>query len=336
VRGHPMSSCRAEAYGKLAWLLFLNHYCECFGITINCSIRSYCDNMEVIKQTRFHSRMDKVWDCLRPDYEILVEIVHVQDSLRTKAAYMIAGQWIKGHQDTKTVLDKLPLPALLNIKADTLASQVLKGISACHKPLPTLPWTQCRATLLVDGNPYTRAETYQLRWKWRESEFQGYLIDRWGLETGDIQRINWAGYRLARNKMTLAVHTFSTKLLIGWLATGTRMEKYGNRLTNCHRCDGVETVDHLFRCPENRDLFNAFLTDLHAYLVSIKSKPAIIDDMINGIQLWASEENASGFCAPPRVTKRYQEASQTKIGFNLLLRGILWIGVSGNKLTSSM
>jgi RNAse (barnase) inhibitor barstar len=36
--------------------------------------------MEVIKETRFHSRMDKVWDCLRPDYDILLEIVHVQDA----------------------------------------------------------------------------------------------------------------------------------------------------------------------------------------------------------------------------------------------------------------
>jgi hypothetical protein len=246
ARGYPMSLYRAEAYGKLAWLLFLNHYCECFGITISCSIQSYCDNLEVIKQSRFYSRMDKVWDCLRPDYDILVEIVHVQDALRAKAPYMIAGQWIKGHQDAKTALDKVPLPALLNIKADGLATEVLRSISNHEKQLPTIPWTQCRATLYVDGKPYTRAETFQLWWKWRESEFQGYLIDRWGLETGDIQRVNWAGYRLARNKMTLAVRTFSTKLLIGWLATGTWMEKYGNRLTNCHRCDGVETVDHIF------------------------------------------------------------------------------------------
>jgi predicted Rdx family selenoprotein len=200
---------------------------------------------------------------------------------------------------------------------------VLQGISNYHKPLPTIPWTQCRATLLVDGNPYTRAETFQLRRKWRESEFQGYLIDRWGLDAGDIYNINWAGYRLARNRMTLAVRTFSTKLLIGWLATGTRMEKYGNRLTDCHRCGGVETVDHLFRCPENRDLFNTFLTDLQSFLVLIKTKPAIMDDMVNGIQLWASEENASGFWASQRVTQRYRDSAQTRIGFNLLLRGIL-------------
>jgi hypothetical protein len=189
--------------------------------------------------------------------------------------------------------------------------------------IPTIPWTQCRAILYVDGKPYTRAETFQLRWKWRESEFQGYLIDRWGLETGDIQRINWAGYRLARNKMTLAVRTFSTKLLIGWLAAGTRMEKYGNRLTNCHRCNGVETVDHIFRCPENRNVFSSFLTDFESFLVSIKTKPAIIDDMLRGIQLWAAEENNSGFTATQRETQRYQESEQARVGFNLMLRGIL-------------
>jgi hypothetical protein len=75
------------------------------------------------------------------------------------------------------------------------------------------------------------------------------------------------------------------------------MEKYGNRLTKCHRCDGVEMVDHIFRCPENRDLFNSFLTDLESLLIPIKTKPAIIDDMMRGIQLWAAEENNSGFTA---------------------------------------
>jgi hypothetical protein len=273
-----MSSYRAEAYGKLAWLLFLHHYCECFGISVNCAIRSYCDNQEVIKQTRFHSKMDKVWDCLRPDYDILLEIVHTQDLLRARAPYMISGQWIKGHQEETTALDKLSLPALLNIKADKLATEALRNITTYSIPLPTIPWTQCQAMLYVDGKPYTRSETYQLRWKWRESEFQGYLIERWGLDQGDIHKINWAGFRLARNRMTLSVRTFSTKLLIGWLATGTRMEKYGNRLTQCHRCGGIEMVDHLFRCPDNRDLFNTFLTDFQEFLVSIKTKPAIMDD----------------------------------------------------------
>jgi hypothetical protein len=106
-------------------------------------------------------------------------------------------------------------------------------------------------------------------------------------------------------------------------ATGTRMEKYGNRLTNCHRCDGVETVDHIFRCPENRDLFSSFLTDFESFLVSIKTKPAIIDDMLRGIQLWAAEENNSGFTATQRETQRYRESEQAKFGFNLMLRGIL-------------
>jgi hypothetical protein len=202
ARGHPMSLYRAEAYGKLAWMIFLNHYSKFHSIEIQCAVRSYCDNQEVIKQTMFYSRMDKIWDCLRADYDILLEIVSVQDSLRTRARNMIPGQWVKGHQD-KVALDKLPLPAILNIAADKLASEALMSITTYHKPLPTLPWTQCRALLYVDGQPYTRAETFQLRWKWRESEYQKYLDGRWGLKKGVIQTINWAGYRLVCNRMTL-------------------------------------------------------------------------------------------------------------------------------------
>jgi hypothetical protein len=204
---------------------------------------------------------------------------------------MIPGQWIKGHQDKKVALDKLPLAALLNIAADKLASEALMSITTYHKQLPTLPWTQCRALLYIDGQPYTRAETFQLRWKWRESEYPDFLDGRWGLKEGVIQTINWAGYRLARNRMTLPIRTFSTKLLIGWLATGTRMESTVQQHTNAvpplQRCGNGRP----FRCPENRDLFQSFLTAMQAFLISINTKPAIMDDILWGIQRWATEEN---------------------------------------------
>jgi hypothetical protein len=80
--------------------------------------------------------MDKVWDCLRADYDILLEIVHVQDSLRKNAAYMVSGQWIKGHQDATKGRDKLPIPARLNIKADELATEALRSISNHDRQLP--------------------------------------------------------------------------------------------------------------------------------------------------------------------------------------------------------
>jgi hypothetical protein len=48
-----------------------------------------------------------------------------------------------------------------------------------------------------------------------------------------------------------------------------------------------------------------------------------MDEMVTGIQLWASEENASGFSVSQRVAQRYRESKQAKIGYHLLFRGIL-------------
>jgi hypothetical protein len=48
-----------------------------------------------------------------------------------------------------------------------------------------------------------------------------------------------------------------------------------------------------------------------------------MDEMVTGIQLWASEENASGFSESQRVTQRYRDSKQAKIGYHLLFRGIL-------------
>jgi hypothetical protein len=320
-----MSSYRAEAYGKIAWLIFLKHYTTFFKATIRCTIKSYCDNKELINQTRFSVDLSNVWECMRADYDVLKEIEFVQSQLREMAPRMIQGQWVKGHQDATTTLDKIPLPALLNIEADKLATEALKAITitALGKPLPTIPWTQCSATLLVDGVPYTRAETYQLRWKWRESEFQGYLSGRWNMSQAVMNTINWAGLRLARNNLTLGERIFATKIQIGWLATGTRMEKYGNSLTECHRCGGIETTEHLFRCPENNAEQQSLLVEFQNYLVSIKTKPAIIDAMIQGIQIWSSEENDVEHGASQRELQRFSNSPQFAIGWNLFMRGII-------------
>jgi hypothetical protein len=148
-----MSSYRAEAYGKIAWLIFLKHNAKFFNVTIQCTIKSFCDNKEVINQTKLSANLANVWECLCADFDVLKEIDFVQHQLRAMAPNMLQGQWVKGHQDM-TTLDKLPIPALLNIEADKLATAVLKSIStnAFGKPLATIPWTQCSAVLILDGN----------------------------------------------------------------------------------------------------------------------------------------------------------------------------------------
>jgi hypothetical protein len=138
-----------------------------------------------------------------------------------------------------------------------------------------------------------------------------------------MNTINWAGLRLARNHLLLGERNFATKLQIGWLATGTRTQKYGNTITECHRCNGIETTDHLFRCPENNNAQRAFLAEFQNFLIELKTKPAIIDAMIQGVQIWMYEENDMDHGASQREMDRFTNSPQTVIGWNLFMHGVL-------------
>jgi hypothetical protein len=325
ARGNPMHPYRAEAYGKIAWMTFILHYARFYNVEIQCTVQNYCDNKDLVKHSKFSADIDNVWDCMRADYDILREILWVQQELQSIAPNMRQGEWVKGHQDRDSSITRLSLPAILNVAADRLAKEVLSALSdsARSKVLPTLQWTQCKATLLLDGSPYTRGETHQLRWRWRESEFQIYLCSRWGMTETTLHTINWAGFTAARMKLTLAEKAFGTKLMIGWLATGTRMEKYGNALTECHRCGGRETTDHLFRCPETVDSQQDFLARLQEHLASIGTAPMLATEMIQGLQLWMAEENGTDYEGTQQERQQYTSSCQTKIGWNLFLRGVL-------------
>jgi hypothetical protein len=177
ARGNPMTSYRAEAYGKASWLVFLREYAKCFRIGIKCKVRSYCDNLEVIKQTSFSARHEKAWECLPADYDVLKAIIAIQDELREVAPNMKQGIHVKGHQDRGKSINQLSWLAELNVEADKRASEAMAEMTSVERPLATLPWTHCPVYLVDREGAYTRGEAALLSWKWREREMLEYLSD---------------------------------------------------------------------------------------------------------------------------------------------------------------
>jgi hypothetical protein len=67
----------------------------------------------------------------------------------------------------------------------------------------------------------------------------------------------------------------------------------------------------------------AFLAEFQNFLIELKTKPAIIDSMIQGVQIWMFEENDLDHGASQREMQRFVDSPQTTIGWKLFMRGIL-------------
>jgi hypothetical protein len=239
------------------------------------------------------------------------------------APNMKQGAHVKGHQDRVRPIDQLEWPAVLNIEADRRATEAMTEVTSIEKPLANLPWKHCLVYLMDKDGSYTRGEAGLLRWKWRENEMMEYLGDRWGVSYSTIKLIGWAAFKRARRKMTDVERRFSTKLLTGWLASGTRMEKYGNAVTRCQRCEGIESNDHLLRCPAQVTLLHSRAARFKEYLVAQKTCPEIVESMVYGMEAWAAEETGDEPRCSAGTAARQPARLQSAIGWQRFMRGIL-------------
>jgi hypothetical protein len=78
ARGIPMTSYRAEAYGKLSWILFLKHFKQYFNISPQCQINSFLDNKEIVRSTSLHQDHLYASQALCPDFDLLIAIQQEQ------------------------------------------------------------------------------------------------------------------------------------------------------------------------------------------------------------------------------------------------------------------
>ena len=135
ARGNPMSSYRAEGYGRLSMLSFLTHYLHYFGIKnhTDLSITTYCDNESLLrKEEEFHTRdIDSSSLYTRPDHDVIMQL----SALRTDLPFKIALLHVRGHQDDSCDFENLTRPAQLNVLADRLATEALNHPREAAEPI---------------------------------------------------------------------------------------------------------------------------------------------------------------------------------------------------------
>ena len=251
VPGSPMSSQRAECCGKLSWLTWIIHAQIYHDFEVGCCIESYCDNKSVVTKSKRSNDYANPSYTITPNYDMFKTIFDQQQ--RISEHRLIDTKWVKGHQDIRPN-EQLPLEARLNIKADALATEAKQDILDNIIPATEYMFPAGQVSLICDNKIVSSQEHHILRWRFSEFELHEYYARLFNVKTSQLHQVNWAGLRIARNKLSPSEQTFSIKQMINWLPTGHKLQQYGKEITNCPLCDHpFEDGDHLWTCTTRLD-----------------------------------------------------------------------------------
>jgi hypothetical protein len=284
VFGRNISSHRAEVCGILSWMLYLYHYTKFLQLEIKCAIHSFCNNKAAISNVNNFTLATR--NSMIPDFDIIQEANMIFGSLKNTAKRMHPILHVKGHQDRNVPEHKLSWPAILNIKADKLATEAMEHAAIRS---PSMEVTNNPIRLQMDSEIITSNEQEILRWRWREFVLQEYLETKFKLTHLELHTINWAAIHIARKRLPSELQPFSVKLMIKWLPVGTRMAKYGNNMTMCYFCNNDEDFNHLFCCSKKRHLQQKFVDELDTELQRTGTQLEIRTALHNGITEWMTQ-----------------------------------------------
>ena len=259
VSGNDPPSCRAELAGLkcgLAFLLLLFQFCQ--RPLPSGSPGFHSDNQGMVKKFKWlrSCRLAIHQAALHADSDLLLSILHLMAQFPDKVKL----EWVKGHQDRNCAsLAELPLPARLNIEADSLATAALE---ACGEQRPFVPMDPVSKVMLdVNGVTVTSNVTHTLHCILQLPALRDHYLERfkWSWET--FESMDWMSFHQAfKNKKR---HAFLVKLGFKKLPVGERIHRwadhYDSRCPHCLLPD--ETDDHLFQCvhPSRSNWRTSFL-----------------------------------------------------------------------------
>jgi ribonuclease HI len=231
VQGSPLSSFRAEAYGLLALMRYINQ------IPTSHAIKLYTDSKSVIQRCKRPISYSP-HSTILPDADVINTI---KDEIKS-SMHTIEIEHVKGHQDKKKPLDKLPQPAQMNVRADELATK------AMNKPQQQFTYLKYDTYLMHNNAHITKSEKTIIRIIAHENELKAKLLAK----IKPPFEVDWAILKAARSQ-TPHLHQFTTKLIYDWLPTF----KYLARQNTAHPCKCpfcpviAETTMHAFQCVGN-------------------------------------------------------------------------------------
>jgi exonuclease III len=322
VPGFDPRSYRAEGYGMLCGLLFIQHLCTyCGHLNLIPLHTMYCDNLGLVSKTNklLSFRLAPTQAALHSEYDVLVTI---HDLLKSLPHLPIINH-VKGHQDAKVAYQDLPLPAQLNCDADVLATAELRQFPTTCTHVPLLP--SAKVQLSLGGVTVTRKLSATIRRQHGLGLMKFYMNDRFLWSNSTIESVNWDAFsRAFRARQKFRIFTF--KLCFWHLPTGKiihrRSPQYDPKCPACGHAS--ECNDHLFQCPatSRRRWQSSFLSSTRQRAEACNTDPKLVHILLAGFRAYfdATLPPASEFLEYPRAFRKLVKA-QSAVGWGHLLRG---------------
>ncbi|GAX26437.1 hypothetical protein FisN_37Hu013 [Fistulifera solaris] len=285
AHGTPMSSYRAEAYGRLAACRFLLRYTEYMGWTLPTQTRitTATDNKELLsnEQKWSHTVISNPYNQLRPDVDLL-------DLLVTSwKMYPIphTSEHVKGHQDSSTPFHELSWLAQLNVQADASATYALDYAPMLSPPRPPTPPSP--AHFFIADHLITSQYPRHIKQAAGKGRMREYLQATQSLNL-DYDRIDWTSWNNARNMLSVSTQTFITKAICNWLPTNARLARITPGISPlCSRCGCyAETYAHVFQCSHARAWQQQFLASLQDWHHDMDTPPLLQHQLTKSLVAW--------------------------------------------------
>jgi hypothetical protein len=331
VRGRRPHSFRAEAYGLLSLLRFLIRIKEFTGMhdawdgVLATDSQSVLDTLQIgdmdPQEEETPIDLDNggvVLDCLRPDWDILIEIQSALQSLPH-----VRLQYVKGHQDRKRSYQSLDLLGQLNVEADQQAGQYNLEYGA-QRPIVLLSPLAKAHLVLADGTVTGRYSTVLLH-EASHAPLLEYIRTKNGWTQFTLQCINWEAHASAINR-TAIPHTHMVKLLHRLLPTAAQANKFDGGNRRCALCGSLdEDYFHIIRCPHRTrgEWRTQLLARLRDSFLHSNTSPMLCKLMLDGLRQWFdSSDNDVNLC-PDEYHPQMRQIilQQNKIGWAQVLLG---------------
>jgi hypothetical protein len=314
-------SFRAESYGFISALLFLQAYIHYFNTIIDPTVPHdfLCDSDSLLK--RIQRALNRSWvnpsQCLASDFDLESGILDIIATLSISFKY----SHIKSHQDDATEVHLLPWAAQMNVHADSLATEYLDNYSARSATVPFIPASQ--ASLTIDGVTITRRYAQSLRQAASSPRICKKLMARnnWTLQT--FRSINWEVPGKALETLEHSAQIFIVKFAHEHLPTRRHMRRIKRAETDkCPACIHiVETDWHILSCPR-RSLWRAeLLKTLGDTLTNNHTQLDLALILIQGIRGALANQHFQMNPNNREPVFRALVNSQNKIGWQHLLKG---------------
>ena len=325
-----MHSGRAEAFGILAALIFLQHYMSCYPpVPDTTTLTCYCDNLGVI--TNVNSYRDDVIsrpnETTNDDRDLIIAISELADRCQPMELQFM---YVKGHQDTKA--DRpLTIPEIHNVTCDKLAKDYVKSTTYLSTSLATPEFEAAQPHLQIAGKNICRQVIAALREQTASPEYDQYLCDKFNWTKEEVNQIHWETLKYAirntpHNDQRRIILFINGKLP---LRASKAHPHPGSQL--CPSCQRVaEDNAHFLECDNvhRRRLFEKLHHDITALATKYTLHPALTTAIWLGLLTVRTRTPYPNIISevPTKIAKAI--TSQTKIGWTQIYYGRLskdWI-----------